>query len=99
MSGSAPPVAVVMAPKARKPKADPETHANYRYRCSLPGLADSRNLHCSGPAFGSRVSLDSKYGGESGIRTRGPREGTHDFQSCTIGLSVTSPKFASAVLR
>src|SRR5216683_3683693 len=30
--------------------------------------------------------------GEGGIRTRGTLAGTHDFQSCTFGHSVTSPK-------
>jgi integrase len=35
--------------------------------------------------------------GEGGIRTRGTLTGTHDFQSCTFGLSVTSPWLASAV--
>ena len=29
--------------------------------------------------------------GEGGIRTRGTLAGTHDFQSCTFGHSVTSP--------
>src|SRR4051812_41667645 len=31
------------------------------------------------------------YSGEGGIRTRGTLAGTHDFQSCTFGHSVTSP--------
>jgi hypothetical protein len=33
----------------------------------------------------------TKAGGEGGIRTRGTLAGTHDFQSCTFGHSVTSP--------
>jgi hypothetical protein len=32
-----------------------------------------------------------KICGEGGIRTRGTLAGTHDFQSCTFGHSVTSP--------
>ena len=31
--------------------------------------------------------------GEGGIRTLGTLAGTHDFQSCTFGLSVTSPRW------
>ncbi len=31
-------------------------------------------------------------GGEGGIRTLGRLSTTHDFQSCTIGHSVTSPR-------
>ena len=32
-----------------------------------------------------------RFSGEGGIRTRGTLAGTHDFQSCTFGHSVTSP--------
>ena len=31
------------------------------------------------------------YGGESGIRTRGTRQGTHAFQACPFNRSGTSP--------
>src|SRR5215470_17238577 len=36
--------------------------------------------------------------GEGGIRTRGTLAGTHDFQSCTFGHSVTSPGEACRLL-
>ena len=43
-------------------------------------------------AFGASASLRQLgLGGESGIRTRGGRESTPDFESGTFGHSVTSP--------
>ena len=39
-------------------------------------------------------ALASVFGGERGIRTLGALAGTHDFQSCTFGHSVISPRGA-----
>ena len=52
------------------------------------------------PFFG-RVAVPSeahraKDGGEGGIRTLGTLASTHDFQSCTLDHSVTSPETQSA---
>ena len=40
------------------------------------------------------IQTTYKTGGERGIRTLGTISGTHDFQSCTFGHSVISPKMA-----
>src|SRR5690606_1862605 len=65
----------------------PRVHAKVRYRCSLPGLAGFASPRYPDPAIASLHG-----GGEGGIRTLGTVSGTHAFQACTFGHSVTSPK-------
>ena len=67
-----------------------------RYRCSLPGLAGFTDFASPGtispkkmkPSFSPRDlrSFAEREGFEPSVPC-----GTHDFQSCTFGLSVTSP--------
>ena len=42
-------------------------------------------------ALAAAIDL-AKAGGEGGIRTLGTLASTHDFQSCTLDHSVTSPE-------
>jgi hypothetical protein len=67
-----------IAPPCRRGRGGPLLHENARRaRCVPCGGCSSR------PA--------STCSGEGGIRTHGTVTRTHDFQSCTFGLSVTSP--------
>ena len=55
------------------------------YRCSLPGLAGLTG-------YPSRNDLAEREGFEPSVGCP-----THDFQSCTFGLSVTSPRILRAL--
>ena len=58
----------------------------------MPTRADvARRLGPSIPNTRLRTQAAERTCGEGGIRTRGTLTGTHDFQSCTFGHSVTSP--------
>jgi hypothetical protein len=63
---------------------------SYGYRPCAHGRSGPRKI-----ADGLRPSVHAvrsrTLSGEGGIRTHGTLTSTHDFQSCTFGLSVTSP--------
>ncbi len=61
--------------------------AEHRYRCSLPGLAGfaGQRWQDRNPVYTVNIRAE-----RAGFEPAVPL-GTHDFQSCTFGLSVTSP--------
>lgn len=62
-----------------------------RYRRAARTWAEL-DLGALTPLDESVVENDSDVSGEGEIRTRGTLARPHDFQSCTFGHSVTSPK-------
>ena len=73
-------------------RADPDLVAEDRSWRSQrgPEATHGRESGCQ-TRHRRQEGLAAGMGGEGGIRTHGSVATTHDFQSCTFGLSVTSP--------